>query len=183
MGWVDAIAQLYHLNDLRLQADAGSIQRAAHQARLQQAVQHMAEQRERTLAQPLLALPAAKVLQSMSAHWSGLTVFVEHPHIPMDNNVAERDARLAVVGRKNFYGSGSEWSGQLAAAMYSVLMTMKLWQINARTWLGAYLQACADNGGRAPSDIQAFLPWSMDEQRLAAMRASTPTRDQGIDSS
>jgi transposase len=45
----------------------------------------------------------------------------------MDNNTAERDARLAVVGRKNFYGSGSEWSGQLAATMYSLLMTVKLW--------------------------------------------------------
>ena len=53
----------------------------------------------------------------------------------MDNNVAERDARLAVVGRKNFYGSGSEWSGQLAATMYSLLMTVKRWQLNARTWL------------------------------------------------
>ena len=31
--------------------------------------------------------------------------------VPMDNNVAERDARLAVVGRKNFYGSGSRVVG------------------------------------------------------------------------
>ena len=88
--------------------------------------------------------------------------------------MAERDARLAVVGRKNFYGSGSEWSGQLAATMYSVLMTLKLWRLNARTWLGAYLQACADNGNRAPPDIDAFLPWTMDAQRLAAMRACPP---------
>ena len=43
----------------------------------------------------------------MTVHWAGLTVFVDHPWVPMDNNVAERDARLAVVGRKNFYGSGA----------------------------------------------------------------------------
>ena len=43
----------------------------------------------------------------MKNHWSGLTVFVDHPWVPMDNNVAERAARLPVVGRKNFYGSGS----------------------------------------------------------------------------
>ena len=60
----------------------------------------------------------------MAMHWSGLTVFVEHAQAPMDNNVAERDARLAVVGRKNFYGSGSQGSGQLAATMYSLLMTI-----------------------------------------------------------
>ena len=186
MGWVAAIAELYHLNGLRLQARCGSAERAAHHADLQQAVQRMATQREGALADPVLAEPAAKVLQSMTVHWAGLTVFVDHPGVPMDNNVAERDARLAVVGRKNFYGSGAQWSGQLAATMYSLLMTVKLWRLNARTWLCAYLQACADNGNRAPPDINTFLPWTMDAARLAAMRACPPgarTRTEGIDTS
>ena len=186
MGWVTAIAELYHLNGLRLQACEGSADRAAHHADLQQAVQRMADQRDGALADPQLAKSASKVLQSMTVHWAGLTVFVDHPGVPMDNNVAERDARLAVVGRKNFYGSGSVWSGQLAATMYSVLKTVKLWRLNARTWLSAYLQACADNGNRAPPDIEAFLPWSMDATRLAAMRACPPGArplTQGIDTS
>jgi transposase len=186
MGWVAAIAELYHLNGLRLQARCGSAERATRHANLQQAMQRMASQRALALADPVRAEPAAKVLQSMTVHWAGLTVFVDHPGVPMDNNVAERDARLAVVGRKNFYGSGSEWSGQLAATMYSLLMTVKLWRLNARTWLCAYLQACADNGNRAPADINAFLPWAMDGARLAAMRAcpsGTRTRTEGIDSS
>jgi transposase len=186
MQWVDAIAELYRLNGLRLQARDGSAERAAHHADLQQAVQRMATRRAGALADPLLAEPAAKVLRSMTVHWPGLTVFVDHPWVPMDNNVAERDARLPVVGRKNFYGSGSEWSGQLAATMFSVLMTVKLWRLNARTWLSAYLQACADNGNRAPPDIDAFLPWAMDATRLAAMRACAPgvrTLTEGFDTS
>ena len=183
MGWVDDIAQLYHLNCLRLQAPTDSAQRAAQQDRLQQAVQHMAQQRDRGLADGRLAEPASAVLRSMATHWSGLTVFVEHAQVPMDNNVAERDARLAVVGRKNFYGSGSQWSGQLAATMYSLLMTARLWGLNARTWLSAYLQACGDNANRAPADLDVFLPWAMDEQRLAAMRAGAPARQAGVMSS
>ncbi|MEP6589121.1 MAG: transposase, partial [Polaromonas sp.] len=123
------------------------------------------------LADPQLDEPARKVLQSMANHWSRLTVFVNAPWVPMDNNTAERDLRGPVVGRKNFYGSGARWSGELAATMYSVLATLGLWHINARTWLGAYLQACADNGNRAPADLDPFLPWAMDEARLAAMRA------------
>ena len=99
----------------------------------------------------------------------------------MDNNVAERDMRSPVVGRKNFYGSGAQWSGELAATMYSVLQTLKLWGINARTWLAAYLQACADTGAQPPGNIKAFLPWQMDAKRLAQMRA--PAITQGIDSS
>jgi len=186
MGWVAAIAELYHLNGLRLQATSGSAERAAHHADLQQAVQRMATRREDALTDPALAEPAAKVLRSMSVHWAGLTVFVDHSGVPMDNNVAERDARQAVVGRKNFYGSGAEWSGHLAATMYSVLMTVKLWQINARTWLHAYLQACADNGNRPPPDLDPFLPWAMDAARMATMRAgplaARPVTE-GIDSS
>jgi transposase len=172
-----------------LQAPVGSAERATHQAALRQAVQRMASQRDAALADPQLAQPAAKVLQSMAEHWPGLTVFVKRPWVPMDNNTAERDARLAVVGRKNFYGSGSLWSGQLAATMYSLLMTAKLWGLNARTWLGAYLQACGDNGHRAPPDIDAFLPWAMDATRLAVMRACAPSAgevikgQEGIDTS
>ena len=120
-------------------------------------------------------------MQSMVVHWAGLTVFVARSEIPMDNNVAERDMRTPVVGRKNFYGSGSQWSGKLAATMYSVLQTLKLWGINSRTWLAAYLQACGDNGGEPPGDISTFLPWQMDAKRLSQMRV--PTFAQGIDSS
>jgi transposase len=171
MQWVDAIAELYRLNSSRLRAPAASAERATRQAALRRAVQRMADERDAALADPGLAQPAAKVLHSMAEHWPGLTVFVKRPWVPMDNNTAERDARLAVVGRKNFYGSGSLWSGQLAATMYSLLMTAKLWGLNPRTWLQAYLHACCDNGNRAPADIDAFLPWAMDATRLGAMRA------------
>ena len=184
-GWVDEIGELYHLNGLRLQADEGSAERAAAQAALQQTVQRMADEREAQLARSELAQPALKVLHSMKAHWCGLTVFVEHAWVPMDNSAAERDMRTPVVGRKNFYGSGSLWSGQLAATMYSLLMTARLCKLNARTWLSAFLLACADNGNRAPLDITPFLPWTMDQARLAAMRSCVPAHShtEGIDSS
>ena len=66
----------------------------------------------------------------MSTHWPGLTVFVEHPEVPMDNNSAERAERGPVVGRKNYYGSGAVWAGQLAAVLFSVFETLKLWGVN-----------------------------------------------------
>ena len=171
MVWVDAIAQLYCLNDLRLQAPRGSTEYAACDGVLRQAVQAMAERRKLALSETTLCEPAAKVLRSMDSHWVGLTVFVDHPVVPMDNNVAERAQRTPVVGRKNFYGSASIWSGQLAATMYSLLMTATLWKLNPRTWLSAYLQACGDAGNHAPLDIRAFLPWTMSAPELAAMRA------------
>lgn len=169
--WVDAIGELYHLNRLRLGLPVGSAGRDTAQGALQQAVNKMAIACTASVVDPELFPPAAKVLQSMQIHWSGLTVFVNSPWVPMDNNTAERDMRGPVVGRKNFYGSGCECSAELAAQMYSLTATLKLWNINVRTWLGAFLQACADNGNSSPSDLKPFLPWAMDTKRLTAMQA------------
>ena len=125
MGWVDAIGALYQLNKLRLGAVLGSTERGARDAELTRAVQDMASRRDTAMGEPGLSEPALKVLTSMKNHWDGLTVFVVHWWVPMDNNAAERDMRTPVLGRKSFYGSGSEWSGQLAGAIYSMLMTIK----------------------------------------------------------
>ncbi len=94
----------------------------------------------------------------------------------MDNNRAENTIRTPVTGRKNYYGSGSIWSAQLAAMLFSILQTLALWGINPRHWLTRYLTACAENGGSAPQDIDPFLPWSMDETRRAALGRPHPPR-------
>jgi len=65
------------------------------------------------LADPKLREPCRKALQSLQSHWSGLTVFVDDPKIPMDNNASERTVRGPAMGRKNYYGSGSLWSVSL----------------------------------------------------------------------
>lgn len=170
--WVERIGELYHLNARRHEAQAEATVYAACWQQLQCAVQCMASQYEAALSAATLAEPALKVLKSMQKHWPGLTVFVDNPEVPMDNNAAERALRPAVIGRKNFYGSGSQWSGQLTATMLSVLMTAKLWKLNPRTWLTAYLQACAENGNRAPPDLRRFLPWAMNAEQIAAMRSA-----------
>jgi transposase len=117
-----------------------------------------------------------KVLASLLEHWSGLTLFVEHPEAPMDNNLGENSIRTPVNGRKNYYGSGSICSAQFAAMLFAILQTLVLWGINPRHWLSCYLSACAENGASAPQDIAAFLPWSMDEARRAALSRPAPCR-------
>ena len=84
----------------------------------------------------------------------------------MDNNTAERVGRGPVAGRKNYYGSGAVWAGRLAAMLLSLLQTLCLWRLSPRSWLQAYLTACAAAGGEAPEDVERFLPWNLsDEQR------------------
>ena len=106
LGWVDRIGVLYACNDRRLEAPRASPLFAARDQEVRRRVAAMEQQREDELAQPALHPARRKVLESLRHHWAGLTVFVDHPEVPMDNNTAERSERGPVVGRKNYYGSG-----------------------------------------------------------------------------
>lgn len=162
LDWVDRIGELYHINGQRLHALEQPDALAHHDQRLRTAIDKMARERDAELQERKLPSPGAKALTSLSRHWPGLTLFVDHPEVPMDNNEAERKARTPVVGRKNFYGSGSQWRAKLAAMAYSLLQTVGLWGMNERLWLSAYLPACVDNGGTPPPDVSPFLPWAME---------------------
>jgi transposase len=160
--WLRRIRVLYRLNDRRLAVQKDAVAFGEADGRLRQAVAEMKTQRETELAQADLATPCRKALESLHEHWEGLTRFVDDPRIPMDNNASERRARGPAVARKNFYGSGSLWSGQQAAAMFSIFATLSLCKLNPRKWLTWYLEQCAMSGGKAPEDIEPFLPWNLD---------------------
>ncbi len=168
MGWVERIGELYRLNDARLEVQVDPVAFATADGALRAAVTALGARGKRELEAPGLHPARRKVLESLGNHWSGLTVFVEHPEVPMDNNTAERVQRGPVVGRKNYYGSGAVWSGRLAAITFSLFQTLCLWDLNPRLWLTAYLEACAAAGGRAVEDVDRFMPWNLSpEQRRA----------------
>jgi transposase len=163
--WVDKINHLYHLNNQRIQFDTESKDFGRHHQTLKIAISEMQESIEKTLKEDNLLPSAKKLLVSLDKHWSGLTVFVDNPEIPMDNNTAERGLRGSVVGRKNYYGSGSVWSAELAAALFTIFGTLKIWSLNPHTWLLGYFYECALLGGKAPENIQKYLPWNMTEKQ------------------
>jgi transposase len=168
LDWVDQIGRLYHLNDERLKVRRVASAFAVADGALRAAVTSFGERGQSQLREADLHPARRKVLESLGDHWTGLTVFVEHPEVPMDNNTAERSERGPVLGRKNYYGSGSVWSGQLAAMLFSLFQTLCLWDLNPRLWLAAYLGACAEAGGRPPEQVDRFLPWNLNaEQRRA----------------
>jgi transposase len=181
--WVEQIAGLYRLNEQRLAVLDQPKAFVEAQYKLSQAVEQMAQQRETQLAAPQLHPARRKVLKSLKAHWSGLTLFVEHPEVPMDNNRAERAQRSPVVGRKNYYGSGSVWSGKFAAMLFSLLQTLLLCKMNPRLWLFAYLEACAANAGRAPTDADQWLPWNLSLEQKAKFSLAPPPRQDTRDTS
>lgn len=167
MGWIGRIGEIYHHNDQRLEAlGEGVEQFVVADEQLRDSVAAMARQRDLELSHEDLPSERRKVLQSLCGHWKGLTVLVEHASVPMDNNTAERSIRGPVLGRKNYRGGGSLWSGQLAAMLFSLFQTLCLWKLNPREWLSGYLTACAESGGKPPADPENFLPWNLSEEQF-----------------
>ena len=167
--WVEAIGELYHLNKLRLQAQPSQFPK--RDADLRAAVERMATRRDEELSQEDLHPARRKPLKSLVNHWPGLTIFVDHPEIPMDNNLGERTLRDAVCARKFFFGSYALWAGKLAAIMFSLCATLEIWNINPRLWLTAYFEACAQHGGKPPDDAARWLPWNLSAEQRKAMAA------------
>lgn len=167
-GWVSRVAELYRLNAQRLAVRANPAAFAAQDGLLRQALSAMAEARDRELADSALHPAQRKALVSLRVHWQGLCVFVDHPDVPMDNSESERRLRNAVVGRKNYYGSGAIWSGTLAAVCFTLMQTALKNGLHPQKFLHAYLQACAENGGRPPQDARRWLPWGLSPEQKAA---------------
>lgn len=90
-----------------------------------------------------------KALRYMLEHWDGLTVFLDDPRVPLDNNAAERALRGPVVGRKNFYGNRSQRGAKAAAILYSLVQTARLNDTDP----GAYLLEAARAAIRQPGAV------------------------------
>jgi transposase len=136
--WLRRIRDVYHVNRERLQHPLDTAEFQEQDALLRRAVEAMRVEVVAELCNAKLRQPCRKVLQSLQEHWTGLLRFVDDPRIPLDNNASERAGRGPAVARKNFYGSGSFWSGRLTAAMFSLLATLAHWKINPRLWLTWY---------------------------------------------
>lgn len=173
--WVRRIDELFELNAKRLEVRALPEAFATLQRALREAIEGMALAREKELADPTLHLAQKKALESLRRHWEGLILFVDHPEIPMDNNEAERRLRNPIVGRKNYYGSGSIWSGTLSAALFTIFQTLLINQLDPRKFLLAYFQNCAQEGGHPPDNINVWLPWNLTAEQKASWRYPKPS--------
>ena len=163
-GWIERIAEIYRLNDARLvHYDPGRERQTpefdAAQGALKKAVDSLFVDAETELAGLSDRALRAKPLRSLVNHREGLSVFVDRPHVPPDNNRAEFALRSAVIGRRLSFGSDSERGAKLTAMMYSVAGTLAINGIDVRRWLEEWLTACAKNGGKPPDDLSPWLPW------------------------
>ena len=69
---------------------------------------------------------SAKALDYTLKRWPTLIRYAETGHLPIDNSPMENVIRLIALGKMNWLFTGSERTGQRAAAIHTLLGTAKL---------------------------------------------------------
>jgi len=90
--------------------------------------------------------------------WQALLRYLEDGGIEIDNNAAERALRVVALGRKNYLFAGSDAGGERAAAIYSLIGTAKLNDIDPEAYLRDVLTRIADH---PVNRIDELLPWKL----------------------
>jgi transposase len=170
-GWVERIAALYVAHTAMAAAQPASQAHTWAAAQFSAAINGIDADRKAQTSHPDLLHPAAaKVLATLDREWEGLARHREFPELALDNNTSERALRGPVVGRKNYYGSGSVVSAELASRVWTITATAARAGLNPLTYLRAYLDECARAGGTTPTNqaLTRFLPWAASTDDLTA---------------
>jgi transposase len=98
----------------------------------------------------------ARAMDYMLKRWQAFTRFLDDGRICLTNNAAERALRGIAIGRKAWLFAGSDRGGERAAAMYSLIMTAEMNDVDPRAWLADVLARIADHPA---SRLDELLPW------------------------
>jgi len=103
-----------------------------------------------------------KAIDYSLKRWAALTRFLDDGRLCMSNNAAERELRAVAVGRKNWTFAGSDEGGRRAAAIYTLIHTAKLNDIDPQAWLADVLARLPDHPAKR---IAELLPWNWQRER------------------
>jgi transposase len=99
----------------------------------------------------------ARAMDYMLKRWPAFTRFLEDGRICLSNNAAERSLRGIAVGRRNWTFCGSDRGGERAAAIYTLIETAKLNDVDPEAWLRDMLRRINDHPA---SRLGELLPWN-----------------------
>ena len=99
----------------------------------------------------------ARAIDYSLKRWPAFTRFLDDGRLCISNNAAEREIRPIAVGRHNWTFAGSDEGGRRAAAIYTLINTAKLNDVDPQAWLTDVLGRIADHPARR---IAELLPWN-----------------------
>jgi transposase len=113
----------------------------------------------------------AKAMNYMFKRWGSFTRFLDDGRVCLSNNAAERALRGIALGRKSWLFCGSDRGGRRAAAMYSLIVSAKMNDVDPQAWLANVLTRIA---GHPAHRLDELLPWNWKtvQQQGLAMQAA-----------
>jgi len=91
-------------------------------------------------------------------HWEGLTRFLDHGELEIDNNATEREIKVLVMARKNVLFSYSVEGAEALGIYFSVIQSARAHDLEPESYLTAVFKAiplC-----KTYEDYAALLPWN-----------------------
>src|SRR5262249_36971703 len=111
----------------------------------------------------------AKAMDYMLKRWASFTRFLHDGCVCLSNNAAERALRGIALGRKSWLFACSDRGGRRAAAMYSVIVTAKMNDVDPQAWLADVLARIAEHPAHR---LDELLPWNWRATRETTSRAA-----------
>jgi hypothetical protein len=111
----------------------------------------------------------AKAMNYMFKRWNSFTRFLDDGRVCLSNNAAERALRGIALGRKSWLFCGSDRGGHRAAAMYSLIVTAKMNNVDPQVWLADILARIATHPAHR---LDELLPWNWAPKAPAMVAAA-----------
>jgi transposase len=126
---------------------------------------HMREQR----AKLSRGHDLAKAIDYILKRWAAFTLFLDDGRVCLSNNAAERALRGIALGRRSWMFCGSDRGGHRAAAMYSLIVTAKMNDVDPQAWLANVLARIATHPAHR---LDELLPWNWAPKALTMAAAA-----------
>jgi len=151
------IGQLYGI-EAEIRGRSPGERREVRQARAGPLLDSLHHWLQATLGQLSKKSELAVAIRYALGRWTALTRYCDDGALEIDNNAAERAIRAVALGRKNYLFAGSDSGGERAAAIYSLVGSAKLNDLDPEAYLREVLERIADH---PINRIAELLPWNI----------------------
>ena len=156
-GALERIGALYKVEE-EVRGKPAKIRRAARQSRSKPLLDELRSWLEKSLRTLSTKSDTAAAIRYALSRWRALTRYTDDGLLEIDNNPAERALRCVSMGRKNYLFAGSDAGGERAAAIYSLVGSAKLNDLDPERYLREVLTRIADH---PINRIDELLPWNL----------------------